>query len=191
MLANRTIMGISMNRRHNRRWLVMAMYLLLAVLFATVVYRHDWLLFLFFPVVLVVNPLLFGEFLFWGKKYGGLVKPFHSDREQPNDERELAARDRAHYRAYGWVLISFFLILLIGGDWFPERPRYNMSPAQFLYLIQSLVWGAWTLAMTLPQAILLWTEPDIESEKEEMAMSNPPKTEIDSKLSLRIPRHLR
>ena len=192
MLANRTIMGISMNRRRNRRWLVTAMYLLIAVLFAVGVRNHASSSFfvLFFLVIVIINPLLFGEFFFWGKKYGGLLKPFQNNRELPNDERELAARDRAHYRAYGWILISLFLILWID-DWLPMAARSNMSPAQLLYLTRSLAWGAWVLAMTLPQAILLWTEPDIEAERDEMDTPEASKTERDPKLALRIPRHLR
>jgi hypothetical protein len=168
------------------------MYFVIAVLFAVVVRNHRSALFfvLCLSIMAVINPLLFGQFLFWGKKYGGLLKPFYNDRELPNDERELAARDRAHYQAYGWVLISFFFILWIG-VWLPELTRNNMSPAQLLYLIQSLACGAWALALTLPQAILLWTEPDIESEKDEMDTSEGSKTERDSKLALRIPRHLR
>jgi hypothetical protein len=142
MLANRKIMGISMNRRRNRRYLVIAMYFLIAILFVIGVRNHASGSFfvLFFMVMVVINPLLFGEFLFWGKKYGGLLKPFQTNRELPNDERELAARDRAHYRAYGWVLISLFLILWID-DWLPKATRNNMSPAQLLYLTRSLAWG--------------------------------------------------
>jgi len=43
----------------------------------------------------------------------------------------------------------------------------------------------------LPQAILLWTEPDIEPEKDERGTPEGSKTETDPKLALQIPRHAR
>jgi hypothetical protein len=111
-------------------------------------------------ISVLINPLVFGEFLFWGKKRGGILKPFDPNPEQRNDERELAARDRAHFHAYGWMTLVLLCIALA-----PEYlPSKYLSGTQLFSLIQNLLWGLVALVLTLPQAILLWSEPDIDIE---------------------------
>jgi hypothetical protein len=155
-----------MNSRRNRRLLVVFLYVLIGLLIVLAVQKHisDWTI--WFVVFLVINPLIFGDFLFWGKKYGGLLKPFHQDPERPNDERELAARDAAHFRAYTKMVLLLFTLILVP-DWVPARYTDRLSPTEILSYARTSLWGLFAVALTLPQAILLWSEPDIDSEPEE------------------------
>jgi hypothetical protein len=168
MLVNRRIFGVSLNSRRNRRWLVVLLYVVMGVPFVLILLKHGGLLegqlefeFLFFPVLLI-NALLFGNFLFWGKRRGGLLKPFAQDPGRPNDERELAARDSAHYRSLRAIRILILLPLFLRG-FLPFRYR---APTEVLFYTRMSLWGLWVIAMTLPQAIVLWSEPDIDSEPE-------------------------
>lgn len=171
MLVNRRMFGVNLNSRRNRRWLVVLIYAVLAVPFIDISLNHVgfWeseveFQFLFFPALLI-NALIFGNFLFWGKRRGGLLKPFAPDPERPNDERELAARDSAHYRAYK-ALFFFIFLMLITSFGLENEYRKGTSPTQLLFFIRMSLYGLFVLAMTLPQTILLWREPDIESEPE-------------------------
>jgi len=166
MLVNRHVWGVSMNSRRNRRLLVVFLYGFIGLLIVLALQKHisDYMVWL--VVLVFIDPLIFGDFLFWGKKYGGLLKPFHQDPERPNDERELAARDAAHFRAYA-VLVMLLLTLLVVPDWVPARYVDRFSPTEILFYIRTSLWGLCAIAMTLPQAVLLWSEPDIDSEPEE------------------------
>ena len=130
--------------------------------------------------------------LFLGGYYSqGLVKPFNGrapqERVMPtsllllklrvypqagtgdevsfrNDERELAQRDRAHYMAYQavglaglapWMLSSLRMTKPGLTAWIP------MGTDQLYFGLTTVVL---LLFLTLPQAILLWTEPDMEAE---------------------------
>ena len=99
MLVNRRVLGISMDRQRNRRLLVAFLCVCLAVFYSLVVFGRVTGLLMTLTISVVINPLVFGEFLFWGKKRGGILKPFNPPSEQRNDERELAARDLAHFHA--------------------------------------------------------------------------------------------
>ena len=171
MLVNRHVWGVSMNSRRNRRLLVVFLYAFIGLLIVLALQKHISDFTIWFVVFLVVNPLIFGDFMFWGKKYGGLLKPFHQDPERPNDERELAARDAAHFRAYTTLELLLFTILL-------ARYTNHLSPSEILPYTRTCFWGLFAVASTLPQAVLLWSEPDIDSEPEERD-------------TLTIPRHLR
>jgi hypothetical protein len=131
----------------------------------------------------VINRLFLG-----GYNFGGLVKPFSGkppQRPEPppflllalrvypqmpvrdeyrSDERELQQRDRAHYRAYAVLAVLLTVLWLLAG-WNAFRPKLlawiPFSPALLMY---GLVLAAMVMALTLPQAILLWTEPDMEEE---------------------------
>ncbi|MDE3063595.1 MAG: hypothetical protein KGJ51_11110 [Acidobacteriota bacterium] len=87
------------------------------------------------------------------------------DPRARGDEREVHRRDHAHFRAY--YALGFFLFgALIAGSFrgpdpiTPHLPLalrgYFMQLPFVLLLTTALLYG------TLPSAILLWTEPDIE-----------------------------
>jgi len=166
MLVDRRIFGFSMNRRRNRRWLVVSLCICIAALCVMVFLNRVSGMAMFLTIIVVINPFVFGEFMFWGKKRGGILKPFEPTfeptSEQANDERELGARDLAHFHAYRRITMLLVCIAVL-----PEYlSRKHVSLAELLPLTQKLLWVLVAIALTLPQAMLLWSEPDIETESE-------------------------
>jgi hypothetical protein len=188
MRAELVLMGrrVDMARRGRRRGLVVTIYFALALLIAGLCWFTGWRgsgVWLLWAVMLACRFFLGGHYR------GGLVKPFQyrrpvnadgapsllalklriyqpvldSDQDQfRNDERELHQRDRAHYLAYqavGWavVLQAFLASMRILS---PRVQGWISMPPDQLYYGCALV--TLTMFLTLPQAILLWTEPDME-----------------------------
>ena len=78
-----------------------------------------------------------------------------------NDERELDRRDRAHYKAYQAVGVGVVVMLALA--FWALEPRQHLVPAKVLQdmlFLVALITSV--LVMTLPAAIILWTEPDID-----------------------------
>jgi len=180
---------VDMAAQRSRRTLVVLIYAGFAALLA-----WSWLadhcrtggVYLIFATLLV-NRLFLG-----GHYFGGLVKPFNGkgprrsqampselslvlriyrpepeESEYRNDERELDQRNSAHYQAY-YVLAVALLVLWELANLQVHLPRILARIGLTAELAVSLL-GAGTLAaiivaFTLPQAILLWTEPDMEEE---------------------------
>lgn len=182
---------VDMARRGRRRALVIAVYSALAVLMAGLWYFTHWRgtgAYAFWAAMLMCRFFLGGYYR------GGLVKPFQyrkpANADRPpsllalklrvykpvlqsdedgfrSDERELHQRDHAHYLAYQWiglcVIVSAFvpsLRVIREG----LAPLAGMRPDELYYgcgLITIL------LFLTLPQAILLWSEPDMEEAREQ------------------------
>jgi hypothetical protein len=179
---------VSMARQVRRRWLVVLIYAALALLMVPLWYFTHWRgtgVYAFWAAMLACRLFLGGYYA------GGLVKPFsgkapkQTDAPPPllllklnvyrpvladedpayrNDERDVQQRDHAHYQAYQgvglavmvpWFITSLRLIKpgLLG--WIP------MDPDEMYYGLLMIVL---TLFFTLPQSILLWTEPDMEEE---------------------------
>lgn len=187
MRAELVLMGkrLDMAARVHRRVLVVSIYAGLAVLMAALWSVDRWHtsgVYMIFATFLV-NRLFLG-----GYNFGGLVKPFNGRapqrstyRETPflmlalrvyqpapdeseyrNDEREMHERDRAHYRAYQVLTIALTVLWLLA-DWKMKAPRLlAWMPVSADVLLYGLVLTAIVVAVTLPQAILLWTEPDME-----------------------------
>ncbi|MGA3045746.1 MAG: hypothetical protein ABSD67_03945 [Terracidiphilus sp.] len=178
---------LSMGTRRRRRALVIVIYLFLSALLCAALLWAPWALgsvlwFLF--LVGLINRVFFG-----GLTTRGLVGPFASDirplwfrddpppasridrwiwRRSPSrkdlqaDEREDRLRDRVHYRSYRiltlltYVVWGLFAIVRMG-------PFLGMGSLPFDFALMVAAAVA-MLALTLPQAILLWTEPDMETE---------------------------
>lgn len=177
---------IDMAQRRRRRILVVGIYAALAVIMLVFWFLTHWRgtgVYVLWAAMLVCRLFLGGYYK------GGLVKPFQPPRipkqdapppllalqlrvYQPvlqadedgwrNDERELHQRDRAHYLAYQWMGAAMVL------PWFLATLRLlrasflsglAMTPDEMYY---GLTLISVTLFLTLPQAILLWTEPDME-----------------------------
>lgn len=124
--------------------------------------------------------------LFGGLSTGGLIRPFSRnvrpiwwyldppqsriDRwfwsraqklDLKTDEREDSQRDRAHFRAYR--VLSFMLGIDLLLVYFVKiGPELGWLPNVSIDLTLVFALVAFLLAMTLPQVILLWTEPDME-----------------------------
>jgi VanZ family protein len=83
------------------------------------------------------------------------------------DERETHRRDHAHFRAYYVLGIGLVAALFTGffADPNPIAPLLPLALRTFLIkLPQMLLMDTIFIYITLPQAILLWTEPDMEPE---------------------------
>ena len=78
------------------------------------------------------------------------------------DEHDIARRDRAHYLAYStlrWpAMFAVYFGLIFYMDW---------SPAQFAHVLFVLAPPIALLFFSLPQAIILWTEPELDPDPEE------------------------
>jgi len=191
MRAELTFFGhtLDMARQSRRRALVVVLYLALAVLMVALYLLTHWRgsgAYMFWAAMLACR-------LFLGGYYNsGLVKPFNNKPSrqsnaappllllklriyQPvlsadenascNDERELNQRDRAHYLAYQAVGVSVIIPMFLASlrILHPALLAFiPMTPDQMYY---GLLVITLTLFLTLPQSILLWTEPDMEKEK--------------------------
>jgi hypothetical protein len=84
------------------------------------------------------------------------------DMRARGDEREMYRRDHAHFMAYR--LFGYFFVVAIVARYFkgPHPVAPPLSMALQGALVQ-LSFAAFFLYLTLPQAILLWTEPDMEA----------------------------
>jgi hypothetical protein len=175
---------LDMAQRHRRRVLVVLVYAALAALMIAQIHWRIAGAYLFWLILLACRLFLGGYYS------GGLVKlfneksPMRPDVPPPllllklrvyepvpgangesyrNDERELHQRDRAHYRAYQIIAVA----MLVPWGYSAMRLKPNLlgwiplSPDALYYgLMMAIV----TLMFTLPQAILLWTEPDMEAD---------------------------
>ena len=178
--------GWNMARRSRRRALVVAIYTALAGLFALGFALDLWRS----SGALMLFAALGACWLFLGGHYHrGLIKPFNGkpprnqdgvpspvqllfgmrfsadlDEDYRSDERELADRDRAHYLAYqglGMALAVLWLPVMFLGRNPHWLEGHNLSLER---LVEGMMLVCLALFLTLPQAILLWTEPDMETE---------------------------
>lgn len=150
--------------RVRRRCLVVGYYALvmtLGVAWGFELFRGSRFVGAFVPLLFVISIAL------GGLRAGGPVRPFSpfydtapsltllSTRDRNSvGERDICVRDRAHYAAYSalrWALLfSTFAVL-----WIFALARTWLAP-----VAACLLYPAFALIMSLPQAILLWTEPD-------------------------------
>lgn len=82
------------------------------------------------------------------------VRSWSSLSWKPLDEREREQRDRAHYRAYRillWVMLAALL---------PYCVAMGRPSAWLMRESPLVVWLLLVTALSLPQSVLLWTEPD-------------------------------
>ena len=104
--------------------------------------------------------MLVFRLIFGGDPNGGLTEPF-----EKNDERETIRRDHAHYVAYRFL--TTVLVAALFSAWFnnpnPVTPVVSQTVRFFLqHLPYGVLFAGGILYITLPQVILLWTEPDME-----------------------------
>jgi hypothetical protein len=134
---------------------------------------------------LIPQILTFGGLL-GGIKIGGPVKPYSGDATRgadfgrlqtlnlegrkpfddgtiftPLDERERTERDLAHYRAYRILVLSLVIACVV--YWI----SLNWSYAWLSTKGPVLTWILLVYVLSLPQSVLLWTEPEASSDSEE------------------------
>ena len=190
MRAELVLLGrrVDLARQARRRALVVLIYTVLAALVIGLWFADQWRAtgtYVFWAAMLACRLFLGGNYS------GGLVKPFTGkgprqyDAPPPllllklrvyapllaaadggfrNDERELKQRDRAHYQAYQALSLAVVIAWLVAGIGM-IHPVWlgwiQMTPYQMFYGLTLLTL---MLFLTLPQCILLWTEPDMEAE---------------------------
>jgi hypothetical protein len=86
------------------------------------------------------------------------------EREVRNDERALRRRDHAHYVAFqslgSLIALAFILKYFDSNSMLPTV----LTPEWVNRIIFGILQISWIEIMSLPQAILLWTEPDMETD---------------------------
>lgn len=140
-----------------RRAIVIGYYLAVAfagVFFGHALDHHTAAVAPLIPALYVVSVAL------GGVKSGGPIRPFSrfyrtSARPSPVDERDARVRDRAHYAAFSLMRAAglLFTLLLVA--------VFVLDRQWLVPLMAFLLYPAYALVMSLPQAILLWTEPDM------------------------------
>ena len=103
----------------------------------------------------------------WSRLAGRTIPKMHDERECLSDEREVRRRDGAHevaYRVLGMVVIFTFLVAFFKNTVPPLLQEFGTTvPTEiFNHLIYALLIVEFILFLSLPQSILLWTEPDME-----------------------------
>ncbi|MDR3773225.1 MAG: hypothetical protein P4L26_07755 [Terracidiphilus sp.] len=96
-----------------------------------------------------------------------LLRPVEDhDPELRADERSVRRRDHAHYvsqRFIGGVVSAAFLLEFSINSHAPGEPGiFGMPDVPAARIVYCLLQIGYIAVMTLPQAILLWSEPDME-----------------------------
>lgn len=177
-------LGISLARRRTRRWVVV-LYWCLVAFFAYAFFFHNVRHGLdLFGLLIAVQMLINLPGMLGGVRAGGAVKPyrgihfvplmerdgfqslFHrpgasSDRFDPLnaslDEREVRQLQGVHFVSY--TLIRWFALLLFAvyGILSVAEPAWLLRVGPFFFFLLTFV--LWSL----PQTLILWNEPDLES----------------------------
>ncbi len=93
------------------------------------------------------------------------------DMRSRGDEREIYRRDHAHYLAY--YFLGYGLVAALFAGYFrgpnPVTPLLPLALQGFLIQLPYIILGGiGILYITLPQALLLWTEADIDADQAEV-----------------------
>jgi hypothetical protein len=106
----------------------------------------------------------------WSRMAKSNIPNLADDRQFCSDEREVGLRDKAHQAAYrylGAIVIITLMIACLKYAAMPALQEYgiDLSPAFLDQIIYGLLIASAIMLITLPQSILLWTEPDIDEEE--------------------------
>jgi hypothetical protein len=180
-----SLFGIPMQQRRTRRRLVTVAYIALAIVCGITVAFIRVAPYLYSSAIWATMAFLFLVFGWQGR--GGLIKPFPNKPPRPesamvtlvelqlkpervfaqdtsswrNDERELARRNVAHYRAYQALSVPIALLLVLTA--IANHPWPWISPIVLAQISFAVALVATVMALTLPAAMILWTEPDIDN----------------------------
>lgn len=172
MLRTPAFLGFSMERRNNRRLLVATTYAIFLVLMATVIIilpsgrqpNAVWMcLVLAYNVVSrailgrLVKDTVLPELRGGGLTSLGLAPGRRRGEDEP-DEREVAVRNAAHFEAYRALAVYSIAI------WVASPIFISLTASTAVRGLQLLIMPLLAMALTLPQAVVLWTEPDVPEE---------------------------
>jgi len=139
--------------RRSRRHLVVLIYVAFAALIVAYFFGYANLLLL--AAFSITVSILGGR----GRE-GGLIPPVHA-----GDEREKSRRDHAYFLAYWWLdLLLMPALFALAVKWGYHPAVWSPAFREFVdhLRVAPFIAAAGVLYYTLPQAILLWTEPDME-----------------------------
>ena len=167
MVRTVSFLGFSMAERNHRRVLVIATYAVLGVLIGAMIAASRNVVIVSSACVVVawniVSGSILGRFVAntsvpqnirWGQLLDlGLARqPYDPDRM---DERDVMVRNAACFKAYRIVgFYTMLLVLVIPG----------LGTMATVRTFEALLAPLLATAVTLPQAIILWTEPDVPVE---------------------------
>ena len=143
---------INMAPRVHRRWLVVATYAAFAAFIVAVFWFSRSVFYTWCLIAVVVVSIM--------------VSHLVGRPNQATDERESYRWDHATARAYPWIGNCLLLALVttqLHGK--VSEAAHPVLFATFQQLPYSVLMAAGVLYITLPQAILLWTEPNMEDER--------------------------
>lgn len=83
-----------------------------------------------------------------------------NDSDSALDERQQWVRDRAYRPSY-WIVS---LILLLGATYVLEADNADWWLPNSAEAFQGIIWTLIFVTMTLPTAIIAWSEPDVPAE---------------------------
>jgi hypothetical protein len=191
MRAELILMGkrIDMAPQRHRRTLVLLIYASMASIMTGLWFLDHWRTtgaYMIF-VTIAVNRLLLGGYNFGGlvKPFNDkahpapeqpspflllglrVYRPQPGDSEYRNDERELQQRDHAHYVAYS-ALVAGLVLIWFAAAFTRVAPKVlaatallSLAPNLGVDLVYGITLATIVISVTLPQSILLWTEPDM------------------------------
>ncbi len=161
-----TIFGISMSSRKRRRWLVLFCYAFLGLVTPFVPFSISKTA-RFLLLQANCFAIVFIAFVVFHKLARDTVLPLQEDPTPISlglsrkaflnnyrlDERQVAIRNAAYYKAYRLIAVLVLLMPIILGFMTSNRTVVGI-------LVSSII----VLLFSLPQAIILWTEPDMPGE---------------------------
>jgi hypothetical protein len=169
MIEKVSFLGISLRTRQRRRMLVLAYYAVVLLLIAPCIWKQKVI-----PGALIIQTMTLGGF-FGGIRAEGVIKPYSEDIREPGysgiqelnlngvrafavrpllDEREVHERDHAHYTAYRILRLS------VGIMGFLYVAGMIAAPTFVANNISNLLWIFIVFVLSLPQSVILWTEPE-------------------------------
>ncbi len=174
-----TILGISMAPQKNRRLFVAVAYAIVGAYIAVLVIMPSWVHELgpvgrqFFGIAGVGFVLALSWYWFLnltnvtplGRRLVSVeitrlgLTPGPRDSYGP-DEREVAIRNAAFHKAYR-VVVYFSIVPVVALD----QLRDHLNSSNAWRLANGLVLILFVIMWTLPQAIIVWTEPDMAEEE--------------------------
>jgi len=172
MFRTPAILGFSMVSRSNRRLLVATTYAVFLMLVAALIvilpsgrqyYAVGMCLALAYNVV---SRSIFGRLVkdtvlpeFRGGEMTGLdLAPRHRHSEDNPDEREVAVRNAAYFEAFRALAMYSFAI------WLASPLFFSLTGSTAVRVLLLLTMPLLVMALTLPQAVVLWSEPDVPAE---------------------------
>jgi len=172
MLRTPAILGFSMAPRKNRRLLVATTYVTLMVLMATIILllpsgrQMDAIYMCIILAYNMVSRVIFGSLVkatVLPEMHGGELtslglEPRRRRSEDEPDERDIAIRNSAYFEAYRALAVYSIAI------WVASPLFFTLNASTAVRGLQLLIMPLLAMALTLPQAVVLWTEPDVPEE---------------------------